>query len=205
MKKGLLIVLSGPSGAGKGTVCYELLQQTDHMQLSISCTTRQPRKGEEDGVNYFFKQKQEFERMIQQDAFLEYAQVFDNYYGTPREKVQQALDAGKDVLLEIDVQGAMRVKEKCPEGVFIFLVPPSLEILEQRIRSRATESEEQIQKRLSKAGEELSLIPKYDYVIVNDTVAEAVKLIQCLVKAEKCRVQRNGMMVENLLKGGEVH
>lgn len=190
MKKGLLIVLSGPSGTGKGTVCKALLKKRSDILLSISCTTRQPRTGEVNGVSYFFKSKQEFESLIDQGEFLEYANVFSNYYGTPKSFVDAAVEKGRDVLLEIDVQGALKVKSAYPEGVYIFIVPPSMEELEKRIRGRGTETDEQIATRLGKAGAELKLLTKYDYVIVNEKVEEVVSQIEAIMTAEKLRVSR---------------
>lgn len=187
MSKGLLIVLSGPSGAGKGTVCKALVSKRKDILLSVSCTTRAPRTGEKNAVSYFFISNEEFDSMIAKDAFLEYASVFEHKYGTPRSFVEQAIDNGQDVLLEIDVQGALKVKERCPNAVYIFLVPPSMEELEKRIRSRATETEAQIISRLGKAKSEMEYKDKYDYVIVNDTVESAISRIECIIEAEKLR------------------
>jgi len=191
MVKGLLIVLSGPSGTGKGTVCKALLKKRKDISLSVSCTTRAPRAGEKDGVSYFFKTREEFEKLIEKDAFLEYADVFSNYYGTPKSFVDAAIDEGKDVLLEIDVQGALKVKAAYPQGVYIFLVPPSMEELENRIRSRGTETAEQIEARLGKASAEMKLMKKYDYRIVNDSVDDVVNRIEAIMTAEKLRVSRH--------------
>jgi guanylate kinase len=190
MAKGLLIVLSGPSGAGKGTVCRALLEKHPEIQLSVSCTTRLPRLGEKEGVNYFFKCEEEFKQLIGQDEFLEYACVYGNYYGTPKSFVEKKLKEGDDVLLEIDVQGALKSKKIFPDGVFIFLVPPSMEELERRIRGRATESEEQIQVRLGKAKSEMAQIERYDYVIVNDRIERVVDEIESIIEAEKHKVKR---------------
>jgi len=190
MEKGLLIVLSGPSGTGKGTVCKALLKKRPDIALSVSCTTRAPRAGEVHGQHYFFTDREDFERRIADGAFLEYANVFSNFYGTPRGFVEETLAQGKDVLLEIDVQGALQVKESAPDGVFIFLIPPSMEELEKRIRSRATETEEKICERLSKANAEMSLMDKYDYVIVNDEVDRVVEKIEAILTAEKLSVKR---------------
>ncbi|MGB9808565.1 MAG: guanylate kinase, partial [Caldanaerobacter sp.] len=165
-KKGLLIVISGPSGAGKGTVCKALIEREKDLKLSISATTRQPRAGEVDGKNYFFKSEEEFKRMIEEDAFLEWAKVYDHYYGTPKEFVLKNLEEGNDVVLEIDIQGALKVKEKFPEGVFIFILPPSMEELKNRIKKRGTESEEEIIKRFKSAYEELNYVSKYNYVVI---------------------------------------
>jgi len=190
MAKGLLIVLSGPSGTGKGTVCKALLKKRKDLVLSISCTTRAPRAGEKDGISYFYKSHDEFNALIEQGEFLEYAKVFSHYYGTPRAFVDAAIDNGADVLLEIDVQGALMVKQEYPQGVFLFLVPPSMEELEKRIRSRATETEEQITARLGKAGSEMKYWSQYDYMIVNEKVEKVVQRIECIIEAEKLRTAR---------------
>lgn len=190
MGKGLLIVLSGPSGAGKGTVCKALLAKHPDVALSISCTTRLPRANEKEGVNYFFKSQEEFLSLIQQDEFLEHACVYGNYYGTPKSFVAQKLDSGSDVMLEIDVQGALKAKKIFPDGVLIFLVPPSMEELERRIRGRATESEAQIQTRLGKAKSEMAQVDRYDYVIVNDRIERVVDEIESIIEAEKLKVKR---------------
>jgi guanylate kinase len=191
MNKGLLIVLSGPSGTGKGTVCKELLERRDDLVLSISCTTRKPRIGETEGISYFFIGENEFETMISEDAFLEHANVYGNYYGTPRSFVEKQLLRGNDVLLEIDVQGALKAKHAFPDGVYIFLVPPSMQELESRIRRRGTEKEEQIRTRLGKAADEMKLMDQYDYVIINDKVCDVVQGIESIIEAEKLKVSRN--------------
>ncbi len=199
MKKGLLIVLSGPSGVGKGTVCAELRKAVPELVYSISATTRPPREGEVDGVNYFFKTKEEFMEMIRTNQLLEWAEYVGNYYGTPTEFVKKTLDEGKDIILEIEVQGAMKVKESYPEGVFIFLVPPSLHELEQRINSRGTETEEAIRDRLLTAENELKMIEHYDYVVVNDKIESACSRIKSIIVAEHCRKDR--FQIESILKG----
>ncbi len=191
MGRGMLIVLSGPSGTGKGTVCKALLNKHPEISLSISCTTREPRVGEIHGTHYFFTKMEEFEDRIGKGEFLEYANVFSNYYGTPKSFVDEMLASGRDVLLEIDVQGALQVKENSPEGVYIFLIPPSMAELEKRIRSRGTETEEKIRQRLGKAGAEMDLMDKYDYVIVNDKVDKVVSRIESIMDAERHRVPRN--------------
>lgn len=198
MRKGLLIVLSGPSGAGKGTVCKALLARHPQIALSISCTTRLPRINEKEGVNYFFKSVTEFEELIRQDEFLEHACVYGNYYGTPKSFVASKLAQGSDVLLEIDVQGALKAKRIFPDGVFIFLVPPSMEELERRIRGRATESEEQIQTRLGKAKSEMAQLKRYDYVIVNDRIERVVEEIESIIEAEKLKVKRANKEFEDM-------
>jgi len=203
MDKGLLIVLSGPSGAGKGTVCDALTLENPEISLSVSCTTRKKRASEVDGVDYFFKSGEEFDELIKQGAFLEYADVFSNRYGTPRSFVEEKLAQGKDVLLEIDVQGALNVKKNFPDGVFLFLVPPSMDELERRIRKRATETEEQIQNRLGKARGELEKMQYYDYVIMNDDINSVVRKILCIMEAEKLKVSRNLKRYEYLRRGDD--
>ncbi len=187
---GLLIVLSGPSGAGKGTLCQELLRQVPALKYSVSMTTRSPRPGEVEGIHYFFRQKEEFEAMINGDELLEWAQFCDNYYGTPCFAVEQAIQGGQDVILEIEIQGALQVKKRFPQGVFTFIVPPSLDVLSERIHKRGTESEEVIQKRLATAIEELGYVSEYDYVVINDEVPVAVDKLKSILIAEKCRVKR---------------
>lgn len=198
MNKGLLIVVSGPSGTGKGTVCTELLTQTPELAYSISATTRKPRTGEIDGQNYYFLNKATFEKMIGDGGFLEYANVYGNYYGTPLGKIEERLAAGEDILLEIDTQGALNVMEKCPEGLFIFLLPPSISELERRIRGRGSETEDSLGKRLGAAKAEIAIGKKYDYIVVNDTVKNAVKHIKSIMIAEHCRVSRNEDKIEEL-------
>ena len=187
---GLLIVLSGPSGAGKGTLCLELLQQQPSLQYSISATTRAPRPGEVDGVNYFFRTREEFETMIENQELLEWAEFCGNFYGTPHFAVEQFIQAGKDVILEIEIQGALQVKKRFPQGVFIFIVPPSIDVLSERIHKRGTEPEEVIQKRLDEAVHELEYLTEYDYVVVNDEIAAGVDKLRSILVAEKCRVKR---------------
>jgi guanylate kinase len=190
MNQGLLIVVSGPSGAGKGTVCRAYLQRHPEAMLSISATTRDPRPGEIDGVNYFFTDQESFQKMIEDGDFLEYAEVYGHYYGTPKKNVRDNLMQGKDTILEIDIQGALAVKDKFEEGVFIFIVPPSMDELKRRIVTRGTETKEEVLKRFSQAYEELNFIKRYNYVIVNDTVENAVAKMEAIVTAEKCRVSR---------------
>lgn len=190
-EKGLLFILSGPSGVGKGTVCAALRKVNEKIIYSVSATSREPRAGEIDGINYFFKTKAEFEDMIATDQFLEWAQYVNNYYGTPRKFVTDMLEQGRDVILEIEVQGALQVKERYSEGIFIFLAPPDMEELKHRIQSRGTETDEVILNRMKKATEEIEMMTKYDYVVVNDEVDLAVKRIEAIMLAEHCRRERN--------------
>ncbi|WP_332690141.1 guanylate kinase [Halalkalibacter lacteus] len=189
-EKGLLLVLSGPAGVGKGTVCTALRQEDTSVQYSVSATTRSPREGEQDGVNYFFKTREQFENMIEQDQLLEWAEYVGNYYGTPIEYVRETIDSGQDIILEIEVQGALKVKERFPEGVFIFLMPPSLAELRSRIVGRGTETEDIINKRMTVAREEIEMMKKYDYVVENDQVHLAVERIKSIVTAEHCKRER---------------
>ncbi|MBM7855735.1 guanylate kinase [Desulfohalotomaculum tongense] len=187
VKKGILLVLSGPSGAGKGTVCQALIQDNSSIHLSISVTTRAPRPGEQHGKNYFFISREEFEQMVAQDQLLEWAKVYDNYYGTPRRWVEEKLVQGEDVLLEIDIQGALQIKKKYPDCILVFIVPPSINELQARLISRGTDCDDVIKRRLSCVEGELQEIPKYDFIVVNDKLEEAVNEVKAIITAEKCR------------------
>ena len=192
VKRGTLLVLSGPSGTGKGTVCGVVRDHLgDAVRYSISATTRKPRTGEEHGREYFFFSKEEFEALRDQNGFLEWAQVYDNYYGTPRAFVEEVLASGKDCILEIDPQGALQVREATDEAVLVFIAPPSLEELRNRLTGRGTESAEEVEKRLSCAESELAYRDKYDYIIVNDDVETAAAKMEAILLAEKCRSGRN--------------
>ena len=194
-ERGQLIVLSGPSGVGKSTVIAELFAQRSNIYFSVSYTTRQPRVGEQDGVNYNFVSREEFERMIADDELLEYAEYVDNYYGTSMKLIQEKLDAGIDVLLDIEVQGAAKVRARCPDALFIFIIPPSFEELSRRLHRRNTDSEEVIAGRLAKARQEFREIPKYAYLVINDKVANAVHEIEAILTAAECRVSSRSRML----------
>ncbi len=189
-RKGLLLVVSGPSGAGKGTICKALLEKNEDIKLSVSATTRKPRNGEVHGVNYFFLEKEEFVTMRDNGEFLEHAQIYDNFYGTPKAAILECLDKGQDVILEIEMQGASQIKEVYPEGVFIFVLPPSLEELKNRIVGRATETQEEIDKRFSSAFAEINQIVNYDYFIFNKDVNTSVRELENIINSEKNRVVR---------------
>ncbi|ARJ39988.1 guanylate kinase [Sporosarcina sp. P21c] len=200
--RGLLIVLSGPSGVGKGTVRKELFSSPDtNYEYSISMTTRNPREGEVDGVDYFFRSKEVFEEMIGEGKLLEYAEYVGNYYGTPLDYVNATLDAGRDVFLEIEVVGAAQVREKVPNGLFIFLAPPSLSDLETRLIGRGTEASDIIADRVLKAREELEMMHLYDYVVENDEVSKACDRINAIVTAEHCRRERVEKRYLQMLEG----
>ncbi len=190
-KRGILFVLSGPSGAGKGTVCQALMARQPDLSLSVSATTRLPREGEQHGVNYFFKSPEEFHAMIAYNQLLEWAEVYGNFYGTPRNFVEEKLERGVDVLLEIDIQGAMQVRHTYPEGVFIFLIPPSATELKSRILGRGSETDESFQRRFGAARHELQRMKEYNYVVVNDVVDSACVRIEAIIRAEHCSVHRN--------------
>lgn len=200
-KKGLLIVISGPSGAGKGTVCHKYLKNNPETILSVSMTTRNPRKGEKEGVNYFFRDLDTFHELKEAGGFIEHAEVYGNFYGTPKAFVRETLMEGKDIILEIDIQGALQVKERFDEGVFIFIVPPTMEELKKRIQGRGTESKEELLKRFKSSYEELNFIKRYNYLVINDHVEDAAKKIEAIVIAEKCRVDRNKEFFDRLQGG----
>lgn len=183
--KGKLFVVSGPSGVGKGTICKKVRDMDDKIAISVSATTRSPREEDIDGVTYYFITNEKFDSMIENDEFYEWANVHDNRYGTPKKPVQEKIDSGIDVILEIDVQGGMIVKEKNPDTVMVFIAPPSMEVLEERLRGRHSETEEQIEKRLHNAVKELEYEEKYEHIIVNDDLDEAVKALHSLIINER--------------------
>lgn len=199
-QRGLLVVISGPSGTGKGTVCKKLLSQRESVRYSVSATTRKPREGEVDGKNYFFVTEAQFLDMLEKDALIEWDKYCDNYYGTPKAFVDKSLENGTDVILEITVEGALEIKQKYPECVLIFIIPPSLEELRRRIESRATECCDVIEKRLQQAANELKYVSKYDYLVLNDSVDNAVLNIEKVLDAERLKPSRNLDFVESLIK-----
>lgn len=203
MNEGLLVVISAPSGGGKGTILKELFAKDDNLVLSVSATTRSPRPGEEHGKQYYFLQKEEFEELISQGKMLEYAQYVGNYYGTPREPVEQWMAQGKDVVLEIEVQGGAQIKKLMPGCVSIFILPPSMEVLEKRLRDRGTEEDATVRKRLEKAREEIPHAKDYDYVVFNDRLEDAVKDLRAILRAEKRKYHRNETAVERVLDHAE--
>ena len=196
-KKGRIFIICAPSGCGKGTILGEILKD-DSFYYSISATTRAPREGEQDGVNYHFITKEEFEQRIAQGGMLEYAQYCGNYYGTPKKEVEQMRDAGRDVILEIEVEGAMKVRALCPDAVFLFIAPPSVEELRRRLNKRGTEAAEVIEERVSQAARELSYADRYDYIIVNGELEKAIQDFRTVVRAEKLRT-KNGNKIDEVL------
>jgi len=198
-QRGLLLVLSAPSGGGKGTVLKEMFAQDGNLRLSVSATTRAPRPGEVDGQQYYFLSQEEFEQRIASGGMLEYAQYVGHYYGTPRAPVEKWLDEGRDVVLEIEVEGAMQVRERFPEALLVFVLPPSFQELERRLTSRGTETPEQIGGRLAAARRELALAPRYDYLLVNDKVEEAAARLGEIIRAAKCTPIRNESLLQQFL------
>lgn len=199
MSKGILMVVSGPSGCGKGTVLAEVVK-SDRIFYSVSATTRSPRPGETDGVNYYFLTKEKFEEMIADDGMLEYASYCGNYYGTPRKPVEDMLEKGIHVILEIEVQGAMKIKEKCPEAVFVFILPPSLKELRRRLEKRGTETAEVIEKRLGEAAGEIAHAYKYDYAVVNGEISEAVDDLMSIIRAEELKTAETKNIIDEVLE-----
>jgi len=197
-EKGILVVVSGFAGSGKGTLIKELTKRYQNYALSVSATTRNPRPGEQNGREYFFKTREEFEQMIEKGAFIEYAQYVNHYYGTPKAYVQAQLDAGKDVILEIEIQGALQIKQKFPETLFLFVTPPSAKILYERLKGRGTEDENTIALRMARAKEEAKVIEQYDYLIVNDRLEECVALMHTIIQGEHDRTYRNKKFISTI-------
>jgi len=200
-QKGLLLVVSGPSGVGKGTICKAVINRNPGVKLSVSATTRAKRPGEEEGKSYFFKTREEFERMIRDGELLEHVLLFNsNYYGTPRANIEAEIAACNDIILEIDYHGALTVKKTYPDAVLIFVAPPVMEELKTRLEHRASESEDAKRIRLKTAMEEMRMIGAYDYVVVNDSVEKAVTAIEAIMTAEKCKVSRNEALLKKLME-----
>ncbi len=203
-EKGILVVVSGFSGAGKGTLMKRIMEKYDNYALSVSATTRAPRPGEVEGKDYFFKTTTEFEKMIAKDELIEYAKYVDHFYGTPKADVEEQLEAGWDVILEIELQGALKVKEKYPDALLLFVVPPTVAELKNRLLKRGTETLEVIQNRLDRAKEEVDFLEQYDYLVVNDDLEECVDRIHGIIQAEHSRTGRNREFIEDIrqeLKG----
>ncbi len=199
--RGILTVLSGFSGAGKGTLVKALMQKYDGYALSVSATTRQPREGETDGVSYFFRTVEEFQQMIEENAFIEYARYVENYYGTPRAYVEEMLNQGKDVILEIEIQGAQKVKEQYPDATMLFVTTPDAETLKQRLTGRGTETQEVILSRLARAVEEARGIELYDYLIINDDLDKAVEQMHALIQSQHFRTANNTDLIAEMRQG----
>lgn len=198
--RGILIVVSGFSGSGKGTIMKELLKRYDNYALSVSATTRAPREGEAEGREYFFKTVQDFEKMIAKEELIEYARYVDNYYGTPRAYVEEQISEGKDVILEIEIQGALKVKKKFPETVLLFVMPPSAAVLKERLAGRGTETEDVINFRMKRACEEAEGMDRYDYLVINDELLPCVEQVHQIIRGEHKKTFRNQKLIENIRK-----
>lgn len=203
-QQGILVVISGFSGAGKGTLIRELMKRYDNYALSVSATTRRPRPGEVDGREYFFVSPDDFQSMVEKDALIEYAQYVENFYGTPKDYVEKQRAAGKDVILEIEIQGALKIKKKFPETLLLFVMPPSAQELKRRLVSRGTESQEVIQARLKRAGEEAVGIEAYDYIVLNDQLEVCVEELHRLIQAQHNRTSNRLEFLNEIRKGLEV-
>lgn len=197
-RKGLLVVISGPSGTGKGTVLKLVKESFNNVRFSVSATTRKPREGEVEGKNYFFKTVEEFKEMLQNNEMIEWVEYCDNYYGTPRKYIEESMEQGYDVILELEVEGAINIKNQYPDSVTIFMVPPSFDELRLRIEGRGTEKPEVIEKRLKRAKEELSYIDRYDYITINNAVEDSVSEVNSIIIAEKLKYQRNKNLIKEL-------
>jgi guanylate kinase len=198
--RGSLVVISGFAGAGKGSILNEMMKRHEGYAYSVSATTRPPRPGETDGVNYFFISREKFREMIDRGELLEYASYVDNYYGTPRSYVERMLDEGRDVLLEIDIQGAMNIRRSMPEALLVFVLPPSAKVLEKRLTGRGTETPELVKKRLARAAEEAAGVGDYDYIIVNDTIEESAESLHQLIQAQRLKTSRNAPFIKQIRK-----
>ena len=203
MKKGLLVIVSGPSGAGKGTVLKQVFEKYPNLKLSISVTTRDPRVGEVDGINYYFKTVEEYKEMLKKDEFLEHQEVYGNFYGTPKAKVFEQLDKGFDVVLEIDVKGALSVMQRYPEAISIFVSPQDRDTLASRLKGRGSERPEDLERRISEAAAEIQQANLYDYIVVNNDVTECAEDVISIVRAEKCSVKLNRKFIDSLTNGGK--
>ena len=203
--KGILIVLSGFAGSGKGTIVREVLAGYDNYVLSVSATTRAPREGEVEGVHYFFKTEDEFKKMIADGELLEFANYVGNYYGTPRTYVKEQLAAGRNVILEIETEGALNIKREYPDAVLVFVMPPSVEEIHNRLIKRGTETEEVIDKRMRKAGLEITVVDRYDYLLINDVVSESVEMFDAIVRSQKMAVSRNRDYINDKKKEFETY
>ncbi|MBO4890837.1 MAG: guanylate kinase [Lachnospiraceae bacterium] len=203
-RKGVLVILSGFAGSGKGTIIRELLAKYDNYALSVSATTRAPREGEVEGVHYFFKTEEEFKDMIAKGELLEYANYVGNYYGTPRAYVKDQLSQGKNVILEIETEGALSIKREYPDAVLVFVMPPSVDEIYNRLKGRGTETEEVIAKRMKKAGVEISVVDRYDYLMINDVLSESVEAFNAIVTSQQMTVSRNRDYINDKKKEFEI-
>lgn len=199
MSRGILYVVSAPSGCGKGTILETVLKNNSSIYYSVSATTRLPREGEKDGVNYFYHTKEEFQKLIDEDGMLEYASFCDNFYGTPRKQAEEKLEQGFDVILEIETKGAMQVKKCCPDAVFIFILPPSMNELKRRLKKRGTESDEVIQKRLDTAAGEIRCAENYDYIMINGELEKAILDFEAIIRSTKMTISRNSNKINEVL------
>ncbi|MEB3429503.1 guanylate kinase [Citroniella saccharovorans] len=198
MRKGKLFVVSGPSGVGKGSICSEVIKGDENINFSVSVTTRLPRAGEIEGIHYFFRKKEEFENLISENSFLEYAKVFDNYYGTLKDYVFEKLDKGENIILDIDTQGALNVKANYSEAILVFILPPSLDELKSRLMNRATENESELKKRINGARAEIKKAINYDYIIINDDLNKAICDLKTIIYVEKLKTDKK--VIENILE-----
>lgn len=200
MNTGIIMIVSGPSGSGKGTICTELSKKREDVYISVSVTTRPPRAEEVEGKSYYFKTKEEFEEMIRNDELIEWVKYCDNYYGTPKQNIEIKRNEGKNVILEIEVEGALNIKKKYPDSVLVFVFPPNYDELIKRLKGRGSEKNEEIEKRIRRATYEMSMIENYDYVIINDDIHNAVSKLESIIDAEKCKVNRNWNKIKEFIE-----